>query len=74
MSPKELVVTIVGLAATFLMPWPGEAGREGDQAQARVLQACACAGACLENLQAPPGLDGLRALSSDRIAHAWSGK
>jgi hypothetical protein len=49
MSAKELVVTILGLAGTFLMPWPGEAGRPGDpSARGRQWQASVCVRDCAE--------------------------
>jgi hypothetical protein len=49
MSARELVVTILGLAGTFLMPWPGEADRPGDPlARGRQWQASVCVRDCGE--------------------------
>ena len=47
MNAKELTVTILGLAGTFLLPWPGQADRPGDALQRHaVVQASACVRDC----------------------------
>ncbi|MPZ44185.1 MAG: hypothetical protein GEV05_12410 [Betaproteobacteria bacterium] len=49
MNAKELVVTILGLAGTFLLPWPGEPDRHGDPSERRgVVQASVCVHGCGE--------------------------
>ena len=71
MSRTELAVTIVGLVATFFMPWPGEAGRKGDPAQGMALQACMCARTCGETRFGPKMLEDLRAVALHGRSHAW---
>jgi hypothetical protein len=47
MNAKELTVTILGLAGTFLLPWPGEADRGIDPSPAPgILQYSGCARVC----------------------------
>ncbi|MGH8662946.1 MAG: hypothetical protein ACREUX_01650 [Burkholderiales bacterium] len=49
MNAKELVITILGLAGTFLLPWPGEPDSHRGLSDRRgVLQASACVHGCGE--------------------------
>jgi hypothetical protein len=46
MTAKELAITILGLAGTFLMPWPGDADRDPSGRVAG--EASVCGRACGE--------------------------
>jgi hypothetical protein len=46
MSARELAVTILGLAGTFFMPWPGEVDRGVQVGERASMQASACPGRC----------------------------
>jgi hypothetical protein len=51
MNAKERWVTILGLAGTFLLPWPGEADHYGDPTRDRSA-ASACARVCAQFVEA----------------------
>ena len=64
MNAKELAITILGLAGTFLMPWPGEADRDPSERVAR--EASVCGRACGEAV----GTSAREAISPEHPADA----
>ena len=49
MSTKELAFTILGLAATYCMPWPAAERQGAEQVQARPgVRVAVCAASCAQ--------------------------
>jgi hypothetical protein len=62
MDKRELAITILGLAGTFLMPWRGGAdGHGGPPDRHGTLQAAVCSHRCAEAAGSSSGKAGARA-------------
>jgi hypothetical protein len=71
MNARELTITILGLAGTFLMPWPGAPDRHGGPPdRAGSLQAAVCMHRCGEGAGLTPGEAGARAHEAARSSVA----